>query len=48
MFLIPSYATLTSVKPSESYSMQVHQENANYSEINFNNNDLNNDNKFIK
>ena len=39
--LEPSYATLTSVMPSESYSMQVHQDNANYSEINFNNNDLN-------
>ncbi len=48
MFLIPSYATLTSVMPGESYSMLFHQENANYSEINFNNNDLNNDNKFIK
>ncbi len=48
MFLIPSYATLTSVKPTESYSMQVNQENANYCEINFNNKDLNNDNKFIK
>ena len=37
--LEPSYATLTSVLPSESYSMHVDQENANYIEININNNE---------
>ena len=44
--LEPSYATLTSVLPSESYSMHVDQENANYIEININNNDPNNEINF--